>query len=246
VIASHVIEHVPDVIGWLAQIAELSADGACLLLAVPDRRYCFDRHRPATTVGQALQAHELAETRPSTRAIYDHYTEMVNVDTAALWAGARPPGRGAHVYRLADASAAVDRGRAGEYVDSHVWTFTPWAFLELIQDLRRLSLCDWYVERIEPRVNDVEFHAVLRRGHRDGRAVAVKEPQPPSELPGWLYDESAPLYERIEQLAAQVAAQRERITRLRRRNERLRERVRVLDVSVQRRIRDAVKRRIRR
>ena len=45
VVASHVIEHVPDMVGWLRDVAQvLTWDGA-LLLAVPDRRYCFDVHR---------------------------------------------------------------------------------------------------------------------------------------------------------------------------------------------------------
>src|SRR6185436_9508930 len=46
VVASHVVEHVPDLIGWLADLAELTADGAALVLVVPDRRYTFDALRP--------------------------------------------------------------------------------------------------------------------------------------------------------------------------------------------------------
>ena len=53
VVASHVIEHVPDVITWLERIAELVADRGTLVLAVPDKRFCFDAHRPVTTGGPA-------------------------------------------------------------------------------------------------------------------------------------------------------------------------------------------------
>jgi trans-aconitate methyltransferase len=36
-VATHVMEHVPDTIGWLNQIFEVMHDGAVLALALPDR-----------------------------------------------------------------------------------------------------------------------------------------------------------------------------------------------------------------
>jgi len=51
VVASHVVEHVPDVIAWLAQIAEILDDDGRLLLVVPDRRFTFDILCPSTTAG---------------------------------------------------------------------------------------------------------------------------------------------------------------------------------------------------
>ncbi|WP_369012339.1 methyltransferase domain-containing protein, partial [Escherichia coli] len=41
-IASHVIEHVPNVLGWFRGIYEVLKPGAVFNLAVPDRRYTFD------------------------------------------------------------------------------------------------------------------------------------------------------------------------------------------------------------
>ena len=56
VIASHVIEHIPDPIGWLAQIAEILVDGGILALVVPDRRFTFDVNRPETTAAELIGA----------------------------------------------------------------------------------------------------------------------------------------------------------------------------------------------
>src|SRR5258706_9842625 len=39
VIASHVIEHVPDVIGWLREVSDVLKPEGMLCLAIPDRRY---------------------------------------------------------------------------------------------------------------------------------------------------------------------------------------------------------------
>src|SRR5690606_22341073 len=48
VIANHVIEHIPDVIYWLAQLEKITSPDGCLMLAVPDRRYTFDINRECT------------------------------------------------------------------------------------------------------------------------------------------------------------------------------------------------------
>jgi len=216
VIASHVIEHVPDVIGWLRQVAELAADDGALILAVPDRRYCFDRHRPPTTTGQAIQAYESADSRPSIRAVYDFFTTAVAVDTGALWAGRRPPGFSARMHDRATVTAMMERCRAGEYVDCHVWTFTPESFVEQVRELRHLGLCDWYVEKLVPVVGGLEFHAVLRRLRRDGSSadVDLEEPEAGSDMPDWLFDEWT--------ARADVRRQSRKIRRLRKRNRRLR------------------------
>ncbi|MCY7273284.1 MAG: class I SAM-dependent methyltransferase [Phormidesmis sp. CAN_BIN44] len=42
VIASHVIEHVPDFIGWLSEVRGILKPGGILSLAIPDKRQCLD------------------------------------------------------------------------------------------------------------------------------------------------------------------------------------------------------------
>jgi hypothetical protein len=246
VIASHVIEHVPDVIGWLAQLAELTVEGGALLLAVPDRRYCFDRHRPPTTTGQALEAFEQRLDRPSTRAIYDHFSSVVKVDTRALWRGARPAGRPALIHDLGYTLHQLERGRAGEYVDCHVWTFTPQSLREQVGEWRALGVCDWYVERIVERPGTVEFHAVLRRLPAGEEVPASSESaRPVDDLPDFLADEWA-RQERVEELTQEVVELRRRLRRLRRRTRALKERVAELDVPVTVRVRRGARRRARR
>lgn len=216
VIASHVIEHVPDVIGWLDQIAGLTVAGGALLLAVPDRRHSFDRHRPPTTVGQALEAHELGHTRPGTRALHDFASTALNVDSWELAHMKEIPGRDRRVHpTLDEARRLVELNHAGQYVDCHVWLWSPTDFLQQIQELRALGVADWYVETIAPqRPKAGEFFVVLRKaadGHAPGGLV---EPDPDTDLPGWLYDDLAPLQARIGKLEQRVSRLQERAGRL--------------------------------
>jgi SAM-dependent methyltransferase len=188
VMASHVIEHVPDLIGWLGQIAQVTADGGDLVLAIPDRRYCFDLHRPGTSLGQVLQAHELGETTPSVRAVYDYKRGHARVDTSDIWAG-RPAGYETRIHALETVQDFVDRARKGEYIDSHVWLFTPGTFLEQIVELRRLGLSEWRVSHLAPtKQNELEFYAVLTRLPRGDDwpdELFADEPVPPA-MPDWL------------------------------------------------------------
>jgi len=54
-IASHVIEHVPDMIGWLWQIWSVLQDGAVLSLAVPHAAKMFDARRRLTNLADLFR-----------------------------------------------------------------------------------------------------------------------------------------------------------------------------------------------
>lgn len=228
IIASHVIEHVPDLIDWLAQVAEITRDDGALVLAVPDRRFTFDLHRPFTSLGQILQAHELGDDRPSMRAVFDHFSSHVTVPAPHLWAGGRPPGYEARTYGVQHALKQVERRRTGEYVDAHVWIFTPDSFLAQMAELRHLGESSWYVESIAPTVpNTLEFLVRMRRIPRAADAtLALDDEVLPSELgPDWVVD--------------QYAANAE-IRRLKKQTRRLRKRIKAMESSRRWRVGGAV------
>lgn len=167
IIASHVIEHVPDVIGWLGELAELCEDDATVLLLVPDKRYTFDFHRPLTTVGQMLHAHHLGDRTPSVRAVYDFFRSAVIIPAPDAWAG-RSPDPDNRIFTEDQTLDAVERAKTGEYVDAHVWMWYPSTFVEQIIELGALGLCDFVIETINTTpVNALEFQVVLRRLPRE-------------------------------------------------------------------------------
>lgn len=176
VVASHVIEHVPDLIGWLRELAEVMHDGGDLVLAIPDKRYCFDVLRPPTTVGQMLQAHADRDRIPSVRAVFDHLRNAAQVTPGELWAGKEI----SEAERIHDLPyvlhqlALVEKDR--QYIDSHVWVFTPAEFAAQMTELSRLGVSDFYMTRIEAtEPNDVEFHAILRRIPRAATEAEIAE-----------------------------------------------------------------------
>ena len=56
IIASHVIEHTPDLIAFLADCEAVLKETGVLCLVVPDKRFCFDRFRPVTGLARVIDA----------------------------------------------------------------------------------------------------------------------------------------------------------------------------------------------
>jgi hypothetical protein len=167
VVASHVVEHVPDLVGWLSDVAAILENDGLLLLVVPDRRFSFDAVRPPTTVGQLLEAHSRLDTAPSERAVYDHFRSSVEISAEALWAGA-PAKDAQRMCSLEDAMSMREAALRGEYIDSHVWVFSPTEFVSQLAELGELDLMDFTVDHVQPTApNELEFYALLRRLPRD-------------------------------------------------------------------------------
>jgi SAM-dependent methyltransferase len=212
VLASHVVEHVPDLISWLADIARLTGPDGALVLAAPDRRFTFDCHRPPTTVGQVIEAHLRGDRQPGPRAVYDHEASYVDLNGIDLTSGARPPGRSARRATPLVAFEAAKRA-ADDYIDLHVWAFTVYEFIELIAELREIGVSNWYVERLgrDPRNPEFEFRMVLRKVPSDGRPF--NEVATMFDLPPWLAEQWQ-IRATAGQLTAQLAEAMDLLKRL--------------------------------
>lgn len=164
VVASHVIEHVPDMIGWLSDVATVLTDGGLLSLIIPDRRYTFDALRPPTTLGQALQAHHDRDIRPSVRAVFDHHFTAVKVPPKDKWDDDAPL-RASRIHDLNYVQEQLELAKTGrEYIDCHVWVWTPQELLDQLRTLAALDLCEFTVCSIIPTPdNDIEFFLTLQR-----------------------------------------------------------------------------------
>lgn len=226
VVASHVIEHVPDMIGWLRDVAGVLEEDGALVLAIPDRRYCFDARRTPTTAGQVVQAHLDGDRTPSARAVVDHFLRAVDFSAERAWRGETPPEESAHP--VDDVLRELARQRDGEYVDCHVWPLSPRGFADLVGDLLRLGFIDFAVERLTAtRVGDQEFYATLRPLPRGGtRTAAVQEAlaaldtlrdELPEESPAAQRPEDgdAVLRQQLADVAEQLARTRGRLVRVR-------------------------------
>lgn len=154
-VASQVIEHIADPIGWLREIASVLRSGARLNLSIPDKRYTFDRDRSLSTAADILDAHVRNLKRPTFRQIFDH-----RVSTTAREAmPCDPPEFYRRVYR-----GTLDWEREERYVDVHCYVWTYGSFLECWQIIGALDLVPLALDEAwEPIDGANEFIVSLRK-----------------------------------------------------------------------------------
>ncbi len=167
VVASHVLEHVPDLIGWLDEVAAVLRPGGRLSLALPDRRYTFDVRRRDSDISEVVEAHLLHLRRPAVRAIFDHFYRYVAVDPGAIWDGLpghdNPPLDTETAVAFATKAATTDA-----YLDTHCWVFSDATFVALIASLMQMDLVTLSFVAFRPtRPGDFEFFVTFERADGD-------------------------------------------------------------------------------
>jgi len=164
-IASHVIEHIPDLVGFFKSLEKILCPEGVVSLALPDKRFCFDYFKPFTTTGDLLAAHAERRMRHTPKTAFDDLAYGVRNNSQIAW-GQQPPDEFSFVAALADAKrmfdAQTDPSEA-PYVDFHAWFFTPASFELIALELGVLGVIDFHLVERFP-TEGPEFFAVLRRG----------------------------------------------------------------------------------
>ncbi|WOJ89516.1 methyltransferase domain-containing protein [Methylocapsa polymorpha] len=132
VVASHVIEHVPDLVGWLKDILAVLKDGGTLALWIPDKRFTWDLFRRLSAREEIRAAYEERRARPGLRCIMDHFAYATNVVCWHLWEDFRIVRDVKYTHGPELLAVAARQYEAGNYIDVHCWVFTPWSFLDLM------------------------------------------------------------------------------------------------------------------
>ncbi|TVV71879.1 class I SAM-dependent methyltransferase [Sphingomonas solaris] len=162
VFSSHAIEHQPDLVRHLNEVAAVLKPGGRYYLLVPDKRFCFDHFMAESTVAQVVDAHEVRRRVHSLMSVIENHAFATHNNSEMHWMGDHGTPFGPdEAYRV---TAGMDRhaAAAGDYIDVHAWYFTPASFAVIIETLFRLNLT-----KLRPAVvyetprNRLEFSAVL-------------------------------------------------------------------------------------
>ena len=155
VIASHVIEHVPDLIGWFKEVRSVLVSGGVLSLAIPDKRFSFDCLRQLSKPGEVLEAYLLKSRRPSVKQMFDAKSEFVNRNEDYSWFFKE---KLIHEHTLDEAwQITLDAFINNIYEDVHCWVFTESSFIELLKTIVHLNLFDFRIARFYKRTGHEFF-----------------------------------------------------------------------------------------
>ena len=172
VVASHSIEHQPDLVRHLEEVARVLRANGRYYLVVPDKRFCFDHFLAESTIADMLDAFEEERTVHRLGSVVEHVALVTHNDPARHWRGDHGHvGDGERRRRAAEAIDAHRRS-AGDYLDVHAWQFTPASFSAAMQTLAGLGLSAFEVEAVYDTPRDrAEFCAVLRRARVPRRSA---------------------------------------------------------------------------
>lgn len=169
VIASHVAEHVPNLVGWLEDVANCLVDGGVLSLALPDKRFTFDHLRNSTTI-QSLLACEIEDLkRPNSFQILDFVINFSEVSPEVAWKNFRSglvlPSNAKNT--MLGALSMANRAFSDEiYEDVHCSVFTSYEFIELMFQLAKLEKLNFLPHMfIDTSENDFEFFISMKKSN---------------------------------------------------------------------------------
>ena len=160
-VSSHAIEHQPDLVRHLINVAGLLAPGGRYFLAVPDRRYTFDHFLKDSSITEVIEAHREGRQRHTLQSVIEHRALTTHNDPVAHW-------NGTHGDEEIDSakvrSAITEFEEADRYLDVHAWIFTPASFRIVMTALFSQGLTQFSIERLYPTLRDSnEFYVVLRK-----------------------------------------------------------------------------------
>lgn len=164
VIASHVIEHVPDLITWLEELRTVLKPGGEVRLAVPDRRFTFDYLRRETTLADILNAHLVQARIPLPIAILDFCLNAATVSNIDAWEQRLDPSKLKPTSTVDGAiHVARDSLANGNYHDVHCWVFTPQSFANLFGKAGEAGLIRFECANFfDTARHHIEFFTTLR------------------------------------------------------------------------------------
>lgn len=166
IVASHVIEHIPNIVSWLEEIASVLKQGGILSLVIPDMRFTFDIARWPSRASEVIGSYLDSVTKSTSSMIYDAKSEYKETTPQRAWIGlvddvlVIPKAK-----QLKEAMRSCELNlQHGSYVDAHCYTFTPSSFIEILRQLMLHELIDFEVAYFkETSMNELEFFVSLRR-----------------------------------------------------------------------------------
>ncbi|MEM9903600.1 MAG: methyltransferase domain-containing protein [Cyanobacteria bacterium P01_D01_bin.44] len=140
VIASHMIEHTPDLIGFLNDCDTILKDDGVIFLVVPDKRYCFDHYRPITGLAKIIDSHFHKNTIHTPGTVAEFFLNAVAKAENIAWIPGTM-GDYKNVHTLEQAKQGMKSVlEQSAYLDVHAWCFVPHSFRLIIHDLFCLGL----------------------------------------------------------------------------------------------------------
>ena len=168
IFSSHVIEHVNDIIFHLQDLAAILNDDGYLVMAIPDKRYCFDHFREVTPFRDMLDVYLNGSVNSTARLAFDGFN------------GHRCNDPEAYHSNSVSFSSMIDSGIDDYYwtylnqyksvrdkemvLSEHNWVFTCTSFLDCLRDMLRANMLPFSCFYFDTTPENIfEFTIILQK-----------------------------------------------------------------------------------
>jgi hypothetical protein len=174
VVASHVVEHVPDLIGWFEELENVLQPRGQVRLAIPGRRYSFDFHRRESGLADVLNARYFRSRAPTVLQVFDYVLNTIEIDIRQAWDGELTGPHSPTEERVKCAmELADDIVKNSSYHDAHCWVFTPQSFVQLMEQLAMFGYLRFRCADLQVTSQyELEFFVALERCESRDEAIA--------------------------------------------------------------------------
>jgi len=141
-VACHVLEHVPNPLGWWEEILECLEGGGRLALVLPIKSRTMDYYRPLTTFAQVAGWYIEKPLRPTPVQVMDFLSQSFEDKGELDFDKPMPPFKEAR--RCYSDEKALEFARfvnqTDHYLDVHCTVWTPTSFTTILRRLRKAKL----------------------------------------------------------------------------------------------------------
>jgi SAM-dependent methyltransferase len=166
IIANHVVEHIPDLISWFAQIRSILEPSGQLFLSIPHKEFTFDKIRRVSTVVDLLECHHRKLSAPDVYQVFQHIHLWRPIKAKNIWDNN-------YEHLLTQARFPIEKSMkkavkaiaSKAYVDVHCHVFTTDSWRGLIDDLKSLGKIPFQdIETIDVFEGCNEFYSLMAAG----------------------------------------------------------------------------------